>query len=193
MLVHHTGGNGLGDTGTVASGTGSAVGSGLLTAGAITGGPFTPVGMGLMIAGGAVILGSMMLHVFGVGVRNPYEDKDVVKINDLEILLQQNVAGWNSGTKTVLEQQQRLAAFDYYFGQLAQVCNDPGLGVNWATGCIHDREQGGKWDWYAMYRTPISSAVTSDSPSMVNSLATGGSGLYIGIGAVLAGLLLAKD
>lgn len=193
MLAHHTDGKGIGDVGTTASGAGSAVGSGLLTAGAITGGPFTPVGMGLMIAGGAVVLGSMMLHVFGVGVRNPYEDKDVIKLNDLEVLLQQNLAGWNSGTKTILEQQQRLATFDYYINQLPMLCSDPGLGVNWATGCLHDREQGGKWDWYAMYRSPISNSVTSDKPSLVNSIAIGGNGLYIGIGAVLVGMLLVKD
>jgi hypothetical protein len=162
----------------------------------IAGGPLTPIGLGLLIAGGLTTLGSGLLHVFGVGVRNPYEDRDVASLNALEVQLQQNLAAWQSGSKTTNEQQQRLAAFDYYFQQLAQLCSDPGLGLNWASGCINDRKPGGKYDWYAMYRTPIANDTPSDAGSLVGSVSGvfGGSNLvYIAGGALVLGLLMAGD
>ena len=187
---------GIGDVGTAASGAGGAVGSGLLTAGAIAGGPTNPVGLGLMIAGAATALGGALLHVFGVGVRNPYEDRDVKQLNDLADALAANLQGWQSGTKTTAEQQQRLAAFDYYFANLQQLCSDPGLGANWASGCINDRKPGGKYDWYAMYRTPIANDTASDSGSIIGSAAGlfGGSNiLLVGGIALVLGLLISKD
>lgn len=193
MIVH----SGMGDVNTVATQTGGTVGGGLLTAGAIAGGPTNPVGLGLMIAGAATSVGSALLGVFGVGKRNPYEDKDVQTVNQLESALQANLAGWQSGSKTSAEQSQRLAAFDYYFSQLQNVCSDPNLPTDWASGCIKDRSQGGKYDWYAMYRNPIA----NDTPSDVNSATGvitstfGSSGVVIiGAGLLLLGVvLLSKD
>ncbi len=184
---------GLGDVNTTVTQSGSTVGTGLLTAGAIAGGPTNPVGLGLMIAGGVTALGSAFLGIFGVGKRNPYEDKDVKTLNDLESALQANLSGWQSGTRTTAEQQQRLATFDYYFGQLQTLCSDPNLGTSWATGCIKDRSRGGKWDWYTMYRDPIANSTPSDANSITGMVTTsmGSSGtLYVGIGAALLGLVL---
>jgi len=183
---------GMGDVGTTTTQVGGSVGSGLLTAGALTGGPATPWGMGLMIAGGVTMLGTSLLHAFGVGVRNPIEDRDVKTLNELEVLLQQNLQGWNAGSKTTAEQEQRVAYFDQVFAQLAQLCNDPGLGTEWASGCINDRKQGGKWDWYAMYRTPIASATPSDAGS-ISSLLGSVNPLYLGGAAILVAVLLAKE
>ena len=189
MIVH----SGMGDVNTVVTQTGGSVGGGLLTAGAIAGGPTNPVGLGLMIGGAATALGSALLGVFGVGKRNPYEDKDVKTLNDLESALQANLAGWQAGSKTASEQQQRLAAFDYYFGQLQNLCADPNLPSDWASGCIKDRSPGGKYDWYAMYRTPIANSTPSDSGTVSGALDTvvGSSGtMFIGIGLVLLGVVL---
>ncbi len=186
---------GLGDVNQIATGGGSAIGGGLFTAGAIAGGPTNPVGIGLMIAGAATMLGTALLGVFGVGKRNPFEDKDVQTLNQLQSDLQTNLDGWNSGTKTSTEQQQRIAIANSYLSQMGQLCSDPNLPTDWATGCIKDRVRGGKFDWYASYLDPIVNASPSDAGALTSfsSLLGGNNILYLGGAAIVIGLLMAKD
>lgn len=188
---------GMGDVGSTSTAIGGSIGTSLLTAGAIAGGPTNPIGIGLMVAGGVVMLGTSLLHVFGVGVRNPYEDKDVATLNQMEQQLQANVALWNSSPHTTEAQGQALAVADYYLGQqLPALCSDPGLGANWASGCINDRKRGGKWDWYAMYRDPIANSVVSDpiGGSLISLIGGSGNLMFVGAGALVLGIMLAgKD
>lgn len=183
---------GLGDVNQVTVGAGTSVGGALLTAGAIAGGPTNPVGLALLVAGGVTMLTSTLLGVFGVGKRNPIEDRDVKTLNALEVQLQQNLSAFNANPTTD-NQTQALAIADQGLAQLVSLCSDPGLGTGWAEGCINDRKSGGKYDWVALYRTPIANTVPSDAGSLT-SLVGSGNVVYVAGAVALIGIALAiKD
>lgn len=77
-------------------------------------------------------------------------------VNDLEPLLRANADAFRNGPGTCQDQAAALAAFDsaMQWLQSPQGCGNMQLGAP-GQACINDRLQGGKWDWYAMYRNPI--------------------------------------
>ncbi len=79
-------------------------------------------------------------------------------VNELEPLLNQNKNAYLSGSGSCASQAVALDAFDsaWQWLQSMQACGNPQLGTP-GQNCINDRAPGGKWDWTAMYRTPIAS------------------------------------
>ncbi len=67
-----------------------------------------------------------------------------------------NLAAYFDGPRTRASQAQALANFDAAWEWLrsADACGNPELG-NPGRACIEDRQRGGRWDWFAMYRDPI--------------------------------------
>jgi hypothetical protein len=83
-------------------------------------------------------------------------------VNELEPMLQKNVAGYLSGPRTAASQAQALANFDAVWNTLVENCRteeygDPGV------RCVEDRqagacqwkEAGQCWNWFVGYRDPI--------------------------------------
>lgn len=91
-------------------------------------------------------------------------------VNDLEPLLQQNVAAYMAGPGTCADQAAALSAFDsaWQWLQTSQACGNIQLGTA-GQNCINDRAPGGKWDWTAMYRTPIASDTRPQCDTSANA------------------------
>lgn len=77
-------------------------------------------------------------------------------VDDLEPLLKNNVEAYFSGPRTRSSQAAALQNFDDAWAWLtsAEACGNAALG-NPGKACIADRDRGGKWDWFARYRSAI--------------------------------------
>lgn len=78
-------------------------------------------------------------------------------VNQLEPLLNKNKDAYLAGPGTCADQAAALGAFDsaWQWLQSGVACGNPQLGAA-GQNCINDRAPGSsKWDWTAMYRTPI--------------------------------------
>lgn len=87
-------------------------------------------------------------------------------VDELEPLLKNNVEAYISGPRTRSSQAAALQNFDDAWAWLsgAEACGNPALG-NPGKACLSDRARGGKWDWFARYRDPISEdAGVNDDP-----------------------------
>lgn len=82
-------------------------------------------------------------------------------VNDLEPLLRANANAYMSGPRTCADQAAALNAFDsaWQWLESTQACGNAQLETP-GQNCINDRAPGGKWDWTAMYRTPIANDTT---------------------------------
>ena len=108
--------------------------------------------------------------------------------NKIEPYLQQNLAGYFAGPRTLASQQAALANADYFLNYLNQSCGQPSLG-NAGKRCISDRMAGGCtwkqqsaapypgspapgqcWNWVSGYRDPIANDPQVKSSPTVNQL-----------------------
>ncbi len=117
-------------------------------------------------------------------------------VNQLEPQLNANMRAYvDAAQRTPSEQAAALSVFDQTFAWLRsqQGCGDPALG-NAGKRCISDRDRGGKFDWYRLYRDPIANtAPNAPDPNPVTA-AAGQLGISADVliagGLVLAGALL---
>lgn len=113
-----------------------------------------------------------------------------------------NLAAYFDGPRTRASQAQALANFDAAWEWLrsAEACGNPELG-NPGRACIQDRDRGGRWDWFALYRDPIASdpqvrddavadAVSSILPGLDAQTASLISAYLLPAGLILLGVLL---
>jgi hypothetical protein len=116
-------------------------------------------------------------------------------VNQLEPVLQENLASYLAGPRTVVDLQAALANFDSAWAWLvsSQACGnivelgDPGR------RCIEDRNHGGQFDWFRAYRDPIATdqPVTTTVTSLVSSVTSSGSGiLLLAVACLVMGVLL---
>lgn len=75
-------------------------------------------------------------------------------VDQVEPLLKENVAGYLSGPHTQSSQRQALANFDAGWAWVVDHCDIPEMGDP-GQRCVSERQAGGRWDWFALYRTPI--------------------------------------
>ena len=165
---------GLGDAGqlgvTLGGSAVTGVLAGLHAAGAIGG----TVGAG--IAAGAVSFGIGAVAALALAFLNRKGPKQKVATtqiaNEIEPLLQQNLAAWNASAKTCADQAVALATFDSLWNSLVNACAQPSLGDP-GHSCIDDRlpvgvefewntfhlHGNGMWNWFAYYRDPIANAL----------------------------------
>jgi hypothetical protein len=113
--------------------------------------PFTKAA--LAVAAGVVAL----LETMGVGAGcgNTCVRATAV-VNQLEPYLKTNLANYMAQAipRSASSQTTALKLFDAVWADVVTGCSDPSLG-NAGKACISDRQPGGKWDWFAYYRTPI--------------------------------------
>jgi hypothetical protein len=112
---------------------------------------------------GAAVAGITLALVAWFNRKGPKQKVQTTQIvNELEPMLQQNLAGYLSGPRTVTSQAQALANFDAVWNALVENCRieemgDPGV------RCVTDRQagscqwkEGGQcWNWFVGYRDPI--------------------------------------
>lgn len=119
-----------------------------LAAGAAAGGP-----PGWII--GAALTGvTTLIGLFSNRKRGKQKIATTQIVNEAEPLLQQNLAAWQGSDHYESQQIQALANFDSIWSAVVSQCSDPAFGPpgQW---CVDDRKRGGKWDWFARYRDPI--------------------------------------
>ena len=158
----------VGTTGSLATGTLAALSAGstpVLTLPAMV---VPLVGVGVA----AVIAAIYLIKNSGCGQTCIVTADDA---NKIEPYLQQNIAGYFAGPRTVASQQAALANFDYFWSYLEQACGNAALG-NAGKRCISDRQagacvwrqtaagaasypgvpaEGACWNWFSGYRDPI--------------------------------------
>jgi hypothetical protein len=112
---------------------------------------------------GAAVAGVALALTAWFSRKGPRQKVQTTQIvNELEPMLQKNVAGYLSGPRTVSSQAQALANFDAVWNALVENCRieemgDPGV------RCVEDRqagscqwkEAGQCWNWFIGYRDPI--------------------------------------
>lgn len=113
-------------------------------------------------------------------------------VNELEPMLQQNVAAYLAGPHTRSSQAQALANFDAVWQTLVENCRVEGYGDP-GVRCVTDRQagscewkdQGQCWNWFSGYRDPIANdlKVVAD-PSLVETV---GASVEEVLGSVIPG------
>ncbi len=101
--------------------------------------------------------------------------------------MKQNLAAWQSSSKSCAEQQACISNFNTLWNQVVNACNNPQLGDP-GQACIDDRKRGGKWDWFSYYLDPIVNDSCTQS-SGIESLTGGLSSSPLPL-LLAAGLLL---
>lgn len=133
-------------------GTGLASATGLLVAGSLA----------VPVIGAAIAAVTLLISALGVGAG--CGNTCIVASNDankIEPLMAQNAeaaaaqAETNGGCLTADEAQQALTNFDQLWTALYNACSDPQLGDP-GKRCISERQRGGKYDYFAAHRDPIS-------------------------------------
>lgn len=167
---------GLGDAASIATSTIVSAGTGAAT-GLMYGGP---IGAAVGAAVGAVT--ALVGGWLGANKQTAMQKVNTTHIVDsAEPLLKQNLAAWQSSDKTVSEQAQLLANFNDIWNRVVQACNDPANGDP-GSWCIHDRQRGGKWDWFSYYYDPIANdpSVKPDATSAVTDVGVQVSNILFG-------------
>jgi hypothetical protein len=112
---------------------------------------------------GAVVAGVTLALMAWFNRKGPRQKVQTTQIvNELEPMLQKNVAGYLSGPRTVTSQAQALANFDAVWNVLVENCRteemgDPGIRceTDRQAGACQWKEAGQCWNWFVGYRDPI--------------------------------------
>jgi len=149
---------------------------------------------------GAAVAGVAAALALWFARKGPHQKVATTQIvDDLESSpeygLARNLEAYMSGPRTRSSQAAALANFDSVWAFLvsADACGSAEMG-NPGKACIADRQRGGKWDWFAMYRDPIASDPdVQPDPSLTDipALFAGGQGGGIDGRLLLAAGLLA--
>lgn len=141
--------------------------TGVVTAGSIISGSAAST-----IAGGGSVLGmtsaSLAIPVIGAAVagvvlaltlifnrKGPKQRVATTEIvNKIEPLLQENLAGYMAGPRTMSSQAQALENFKAGWAYVVEYCDTPAMGDP-GQACVQDRQRGGMWDWWSYYYDPI--------------------------------------
>ena len=121
--------------------------------------------------------------IFWLNRKGPTQKIETTKIvSDAEPVLKQNLAAWLSLTpqqKTRETQKLMLSHFNAIWEKIVQLCNDKKYGDP-GQNCIHDRQRGGKWDWFGYYYDPIANDTVVEDAQASQGLVQGTSGGMVG-------------
>ena len=92
--------------------------------------------------------------------------------DEAERLLQQNLHAFQLAPQTLVNQRAALETFDGAWDELRSLCSDPDLGDP-GRRCVSERDRGGRWDWFALYREPIAQAPLMATPEPLPAAAPG--------------------
>lgn len=159
---------------SVAASTGVTLGAGAVTgvlaglhaAGAIGGTAAAGVAAGALTFGIGAAAALVMAFLSRQGPKQKVATTQIV--NQVEPLMQQNVAAWNASDKTCADQAVALANFDALWNSVVNACANPALGDP-GHSCLDDRLPAGvqfnyntfnivgngMYNWFSYYRDPI--------------------------------------
>ncbi len=163
---------------------------------------------------GAVVAGVTLALVALFSRKGPKQKVATTQIvNKVEPLLQENLAGYMAGPRTVSSQAQAIENFKAGWQYVVDNCDVPVMG-NPGQECVRDRQRGGEWPWEEYYLDPIvndpgviadppagstvvraaDGTVTVTPPAGLLDTATGGAGipasLLLGGVAIVAALMM---
>lgn len=141
-------------TGVVAAGT---IVSGVATSSIAAGGTFLTIGSTAIAVPviGAIVAGVCLALALIFNRKGPKQRVATTEIvNKIEPLLQDNLAGYMSGPRTVSSQAQALENFKAGWAYVVEYCDTPAMGDP-GQHCVSDRQPGGQWDWKSYYYDPI--------------------------------------
>lgn len=137
----------------------------VMTAPQIAGGVLTAGGSGSIAAGlwgaaavpiiGGIVVGATLALSALFARKGPKQKVATTQVVDaVEPHLRDNLDGYFSGPRTVSSQRQALANFDAGWQYVLENCGQTVMGEP-GRRCIDERQPGGRWDWFALYRDPI--------------------------------------
>lgn len=143
---------GLGDAYSTAIATVPVIASGTMAAGTMAGAAWATA---LIPVIGPVVAGVTLALSLLAARKGPQQKRYTTQIVDaVEPELRRNLDGYLAGPRNRTSQAQALANFDAGWAYVVENCSDPALG-NPGQRCISERQAGGRWDWFALYRDPI--------------------------------------
>lgn len=175
---------------SIAGGAVTAGGSSSLAA-SVWGAAAVPV-VGAIVAG--VTIGLMALF----NRKGPKQKVATTQIVDsVEPMLAENRDGYLNGPRTRSSQAQALANFDAGWEYVRQNCGDVSMGDP-GKRCISERDRGGRWDWFTLYRDPIAhDPDVQPDPSVIDAVFgdPGGGGrsplpLFLALGLAMTALMM---
>ncbi len=156
------------------------------------------------VAGAVISVGLLVFSLLHDSRNAAQKVETTAAVNKGEALIKQNLAAWQASAKSLATQAQALQNFDDAWNAIVAFC---GNGNEGAPGqrCVSERQRGGKYDYFALYRDPIASdpaaglvdqAAAAQSAAAQTATATASidgtaPGLLIP-GLLLAGALLAS-
>ena len=139
--------------GTIMSGVAAATHAGVV-AGTSTATGFMASSMAIPIIGAAVA-GVVLALTLLFNRKGPKQRVATTSIvNKVEPLLQENLAGYMAGPRTVSSRAQALENFKAGWAYVVEYCDTPAMGDP-GQACVRDRQPGGRWDWKSYYHDPI--------------------------------------
>ena len=182
--------------GTIMSGVAMATHAGVV-AGTSTATGFMASSLAVPVIG-AVVAGVVLALTLLFNRKGPKQRVATTEIvNKVEPLLQENLAGYMAGPRTVSSQAQALENFKAGWAYVVEYCDTPAMG-NPGQACVRDRQPGGQWDWRSYYYDPIAndmgvipdpeegSVVTRNADGTVT--VTPPAGTALGLPAAVAGI-----
>lgn len=104
---------------------------------------------------GAVVAGVVLALTLLYNRKGPKQRVATTEIvNKVEPLLQENLAGYMAGPRTVSSRAQALENFKAGWAYVVEYCDTPAMGAP-GQACVQDRQPGGQWDWKSYYSDPI--------------------------------------
>lgn len=94
-------------------------------------------------------------------------------VDSIEPYLADNRDAYLSGPRNRTAQAYALDNFDAAWGDVVAACSDPNLGDP-GRRCISERQRGGRWDWFALYRDPIAADTPGPDPVLTAGGVVGG-------------------
>jgi hypothetical protein len=88
-------------------------------------------------------------------------------VNSVEPYLKTNVDEYLASDRTSVDQRAALEFFDRTWSWTDAQLRNPQLGIGGVRG-INDRQRGGQWDWFAMYRDPIANDPTAQQSNPIS-------------------------
>ena len=146
----------------------------VLTAPQIAGGVLTAGGSSSIAAGiwgaaavpviGGIVVGVTLALTMLFARKGPKQKVATTQIVDaVEPHLRDNLDGYFAGPRTVSSQRQALANFDAGWQYVLENCGQTVMGDP-GRRCVEERQPGGQWDWFVLYRDAIANdpEVTAD-------------------------------
>jgi hypothetical protein len=104
---------------------------------------------------GAVVAGVVLALTLLFNRKGPKQRVATTNIvNEVEPLLQENLAGYMAGPRNTISQAQAIENYKAGWQYVVDNCDVPVMGAP-GQACVADRSPGGQWPWKEYYLDPI--------------------------------------